>query len=184
MFGVADHRNAEALGCNVTKHGDRYAAAEAAAMAVKRIFGHVSASAARGLALRHDHGSAFMAERFPNQIRFRVMAPSYTFVGEPETNGVAERFFRTVEERIIHGRIYQTINEVRATVRDFIARYGASWLIEKSGFLSPNDARSASNQTTIRRAAYSPLVSKRLGAVQKQQETHKYPTNAITGESR
>ena len=153
LFGVAEHWNAEALGWNVSKRGDRYAAAEAVAMAVRRIFGHVSASAARGLALRHDHGSAFMAEHFQNQIRFWGMTPSYAFVGEPETNGVAERFFRTLKEQIIHGRIYQTIDEVRATVRAFIARYNASWLIEKNGFLSPNDARSACNHATIRRAA-------------------------------
>jgi len=80
-------------------------------MAVKRIFGHVSASAALGVALRHDHGSAFMAEHFQNQIWFRGMTPSCAFVGEPEANGVAERFFRTLKEQITHGRIYQTIDE-------------------------------------------------------------------------
>ena len=35
------------------------------------------------------------------------MTPSYAFVGEPETNGVIERFFRTLKEQIVHGRIYQ-----------------------------------------------------------------------------
>ena len=39
-------------------------------MAVRNVFGHVSPSAARGVALRHDHGSAFLAEHFHNQIRF------------------------------------------------------------------------------------------------------------------
>jgi putative transposase len=141
LFGVVEHWNAEALGWNVAKRGDRYAAAEAVGMAVKSIFGHISASAARGVALRHDHGSAFMAEHFQKQIRFWGMSPSYAFVGKPETNGVAERFFRTLKEQIVHGRIYQTIDDVRAAVRNLVARYNAAWLIEKNGFQSPGNAR-------------------------------------------
>ena len=65
LFGVVEHWNAEALGWHVAKRGDRYAAFQAVSMAVRNVFGHVSPSAARGLALRHDHGSAFLAEHFP-----------------------------------------------------------------------------------------------------------------------
>ena len=110
-------------------------------MAVRNVFGDVSPSAARGVALRHDHGSAFLADHFHNQIRFWGMTPSYAFVGEPETNGVIERFFRTLKEQIVHGRIDQTIDEVRDAVRDFVARYNAEWLIEKNGLRSPGDAQ-------------------------------------------
>ena len=104
-------------------------------------------------ALRHDHGSAFLADHFHNQIRFWGMTPSYAFVGEPETNGVIERFFRTLKEQIIHGRIYQTIDHVRDAVRDFVARYNAEWLIEKNGLRSPSDARVAWCQAVMRAAA-------------------------------
>src|SRR6185312_1827841 len=103
LFGTIEHWNAEALGWHVAKRGDRYAAVQAVGMAVRNVFGHVSPSAARGVALRHDHGSAFLAEHFHNQIRFWGMIPSYAFVGEPETNGVIERFFRTLKEQIVHG---------------------------------------------------------------------------------
>jgi transposase InsO family protein len=153
LFGVIEHWNAETLGWHVAKRGDRYAAAQAVGMAVRNVFGHVSPSAARGVALRHDHGSAFLAEHFHNQIRFWGMTPSYAFVGEPETNGVIERFFRTLKEQIVHGRIYQTIDEVRHAVRDFVARYNAEWLIEKNGLRSPSDARAAWRQAVMRTAA-------------------------------
>ena len=137
-----------------SKRGDRYAAAEAVGVAVKTNSGHLNASAARGIALRHDHGSNFMAEHFQKHIRFWGMTPSYAFVGEPETNGVAERFFRTLKEQIVHGRIFQTIEEVRAAVRGFIARYtNPPWLLEKNGFLSPSAARAAWNQANLRIAA-------------------------------
>ena len=153
LFGVIEHWNAEALGWHVAKRGDRYAAVQAVGMAVRHVFGHVSPSAARGVALRHDHGSAFLAEHFHNQIRFWGLTPSYAFVGEPETNGVIERFFRTLKEQIVHGRIYQTIDEVRDAVRDFVARYNAEWLIEKNGLRSPSDTRAAWYKAVMRAAA-------------------------------
>lgn len=153
LFGVVEHWNGEALGWNVTKRGDRYAAAQAVGMAVRTIRGSVTAGAARGTALRHDHGSNFMADHFQKQIRFWGMTPSYAFVGEPETNGVAERFFRTLKEQIVHGRIFQHIAALRAAVRDFITQYNASWLLEKNGFLSPSAARTAWNQANLRMAA-------------------------------
>ena len=135
-------------------------------MAVRNVFGHVSPSAARGVALRHDHGSAFLADHFHNQIRFWGMTPSYAFVGEPETNGVIERFFRTLKEQIVHGQIYQTIDEVRDAVRDFVARYNAEWLIEKNGLRSPGDARPPGIRLSRGPPLNSNLVSKEPGAVQ------------------
>ena len=42
----------------------------------------------------------------------------------------------------MHGRIFQTIDEVRDAVRAFVTRYNAEWLIEKNGHRSPSpDAR-------------------------------------------
>jgi len=153
LFGVAEHWNAEMLGWHVTKSGTRFEAVQALSMAVRQQFGHLSADAARGLALRHDHGSNFMSDHFQNQIRFWGISPSYAFVGEPETNGVIERLFRTLKEQIVHGRIYQTIDEVRDAVRQFVDRYNPEWLIEKNGYQSPLDARAAWLDATTRRAA-------------------------------
>jgi putative transposase len=153
LFGVAEHWNAEMLGWHVTKRGTRYEAIQAVGMAVRRQFGHLGAGVARGIALRHDHGSNFMADVFQKQIRFWGMAPSYAFVGEPETNGVIERLFRTLKEQVVHGRIFQTIDEVRDAVRTFVTRYNAEWLIEKNGHRSPDAMRAAWIEQTLRRAA-------------------------------
>jgi transposase InsO family protein len=134
LFGVAEHWNAEFLGWHVSKIGSRFEATQAVGMAVRQQFGQLRADAARGLALRHDHGSNFMAEHFQKQIKFWGIAPSFAFVAEPETNGVIERFFRTLKEQIVHGRIYHTIDEVRDAVRAFAARYNTEWLIAKNGY--------------------------------------------------
>jgi len=68
------------MGWHVAKIGDRYAAAQAVGMAVKTVFGAVAGGIARGVALRHDHGSPFMADHFQNQIKFWGMAPSFAFL--------------------------------------------------------------------------------------------------------
>jgi transposase InsO family protein len=67
-------------------------------------------------------------------------------------NGVIERLFRTFKEQVVHGRVFQTIDEVREAVREFAARYNAEWLIEKNGYLSPLNARAARLDTNLMRA--------------------------------
>ena len=57
-----------------------------------------------------------LSDHFTNQIKFWGIQPSYAFVAEPQTNGVAERFNRTLKEQIIHGRIYRNIAELRDAV--------------------------------------------------------------------
>jgi transposase InsO family protein len=149
LFIVAEHWNAEGLGWHVARQGNRYAAAEALALAVSRVFGSVRADAARGVSVRHDHGSPFMSGHFQNQLKFFGMAPSFAFVRKPETNGVAERFIRTLKEQIVFGRIYQDIEEVRAAVRTYFDRYNQHWLLEKNGYRSPAETRRHWMATTI-----------------------------------
>ncbi|MGC1953432.1 MAG: integrase core domain-containing protein, partial [Gammaproteobacteria bacterium] len=110
-------------------------------MAVNSVFGSVRPDAARGLSVRHDHGSAFMSEHFQNQLKVFGMTPSFAFVREPETNGVAERFIRTLKEQIVFGRIYEDIEAVRAAVRAYVDRYNQHWLLEKNGYRSPAETR-------------------------------------------
>ncbi len=69
--------------------------------------------------------------------------PSLAFVAESQTNGVAERFNRTLKEQAFHGRIFQNVEAVRVAVTDFKDRYNRHWRLEKSGFVSPYEARQA-----------------------------------------
>ena len=47
---------------------------------------------ARGITLRMDHGTVYTSDRFTTQVKAWGFTPSYAFVAQPETNGVAERF--------------------------------------------------------------------------------------------
>ena len=80
-----------------------------------------------------------------SSLGYRPPAPETILpnVEGPQTNGVAERFNRTLKEQIIHGRIYRNIAELRDAVRDFVELYNAQWIVEKNGYLSPAQARQA-----------------------------------------
>jgi transposase InsO family protein len=142
IFVAVEHWNAECVGWHVTKRGDRYAALDPIAQGLTSLFGTVGADAARGLVVRMDHGTQYLSDHFVHQLRFWGITPSFAFVAEPETNGVAERFIRTLKEQAIYGRFFRTATEVRAAVEAFVTAYNQHWLLEKTGFRSPIQARS------------------------------------------
>ena len=141
IFAAVEHWNAECVGWHVCKIGSRFAALEPIAQGLGRIYDSTAADVARGLALRMDHGSQYLADHFLNQIRYWGIRPSFGFVEEPETNGVAERWNRTLKEQAIHGRVFQHLEDVRAAVAEFVEQYNQSWRLEKLAYHTPNEAR-------------------------------------------
>ena len=71
------------------------------------------------------------------------ITPSFAFVAEPQTNGVAERFNRTLKEQAIYGQIFRTVDDVREAVKTFVELYNNEWRVEKNGFRSPDEIRQA-----------------------------------------
>lgn len=153
LFVAVEHWNAECVGWHVTKNGNRYAALEPISQGLTKQFGSLSADVARGLMLRMDHGSQYLSDHFVNQVRFWGIKPSFAFVAEPETNGVAERFNRTLKEQAIYGNAFRNIEEVRQAVGKFVENYNALWRVEKNGFVSPHKAREAWLAETLKKAA-------------------------------
>ena len=96
---------------------------------------------ARGLSLRMDHGTQYLSDHFLNQTRYWGINPSFAFISQPETNGVAERFNRTLKEQALYGSIFKNIEEVRVAVRDIVTKYNEQWLVAKLGYRSPDQAR-------------------------------------------
>ena len=105
---------------------------------------------ARGLALRMDHPGQYLSDHFLNQLRYWGIRPSFSFVEEPETNGVAERWNRTLKEQAVYGRVFRNLAEVRAAVAAFVERYNQCWRLEKLAYRTPLEAR---EQYELRHAA-------------------------------
>jgi putative transposase len=101
----------------------------------------LEADVARGISLRHDWGPQYRSGHFTGSIRWLGIDDSPAYVGEPETNGCAERFIRTLKEQCLWARPYATIDELRQAVAEFTHLYNTEWLIERHGHRTPREAR-------------------------------------------
>lgn len=150
VFSAVDHYDACCVGIHAVKIGNRFAALQPIAQGLQAEFGSTGANVGKGLKLRMDHGTQYTADDFLKQIEFWGIDKSFAFVAEPQTNGVAERFNRTLKEQAIHGRLFRNLEEVQQAVTEFRDRYNRHWRLEKLGFMSPLEARQAH---AIRKAA-------------------------------
>ena len=91
--------------------------------------------------LRHDHGSNYMSGDFQDEIECLGIEASPSFVREPEGNGVAERFIRTLKENLLWVRTFDTIEELRAALVEFATRYNETWLVARHGYRTPAQVR-------------------------------------------
>ena len=133
FFGAVDHYTTEVMGWHVAKIGDRWAALEPIRQGMTTSFGSIAPKVALGVALRHDWGSQYTANTFVNEIKCWGFTDTPAFVGEPECNGCAERFMRTLKDR--------DLEEARQVIGAFIERYNTEWIVERLGYRTPAQAR-------------------------------------------
>ena len=137
VFVAVDHCSAECVGLHAARRATRFEALEPIRQGVRRHFGTFGKHAARGLAVRHDHGSQYMSDAFQKELAFLGIESSPAFVRAPEGNGCAERFIRTPKENLLWVRTFDTVEQLRLALLDFRETYNATWLIERHGFRPP-----------------------------------------------
>ena len=141
VFVAVDHCSAECVGIHASRRADRFEALEPVRQGVRERFGAFGRNVARGLALRHDHGSQYVSHHFQSEIRFLGIASSPAFVREPEGNGCAERFIRVLKENLLWVRRFDTVEELRLALQAFRQTYNRTWLIERHGYRTPAQVR-------------------------------------------
>jgi putative transposase len=137
VFVTVDHCSAECVGIHAAGRATRFEALEPLRQGVRRHFGGFAKGAARGLSVRHDHGSQYLAHDFQRELHFLGIASSPAFVRAPEGNGCAERFIRTLKENLLWVRTFATVEELRRALLAFRETYDAAWLVERHGFRPP-----------------------------------------------
>ena len=141
FFGAIDHCTNEVVGWHVAQKGDRWAALEPIRQGVTRRFGRYETKIARGLGLRHDWGPQYTANRFTGELKWLGIRSSPTYVGEPEGNGVMERWLRTLKEECLYLHDFEDLEEARQAIGAFVEQYNREWLIERHGHRTPTEAR-------------------------------------------
>ena len=143
VFIAVDHCSAECTGIHASWNANRFEALEPVKQGVRERFGAFAEKIATGLKLRHDHGSQYVSHDFQNEIAFLGLKSSPAFVREPECNGCAERFIRTLKENLLWIRRFETIEELRQALQGFKETYNQNWIIERHGYLTPAQVRDA-----------------------------------------
>jgi transposase InsO family protein len=141
VFVAVDHGSTECVGIHASRSADRFEALEPVKQAVRQRFGAFAKGVAAGLRLRHDHGSQYVSHHFQAEIRFLGIESSPAFVREPEGNGCAERFIRTLKENLLWVRPFATVEELRLALQAFKETYNQSWIIERHGYKTPAQVR-------------------------------------------
>jgi len=141
IFITADHSSAECVGIHAARQGTRFEALEPIRQGVRTAFGAFGQGIAQGLLLRQDHGSQYMSQVFQEELTFLGIASSPALVREPEGNGCAERFIRTLKENLLWLTIFDTVEELRLALHAFQRQYNETGWIGRYGYTAPAQVR-------------------------------------------
>jgi len=83
----------------------------------------------------------FRSHHYQAEIDHLAIARSPAYHYEPETNGCVEKFIQTLKEQVLWIERFETLDQLRAAVREFVRTYNRDWLIERHGYRSPLEAR-------------------------------------------
>ena len=145
FFVAVDHCVTDVVGWHVAKKGDRWAALEPIRQGVRTHMDGYAPKIALGLGLRHDWGPQYTAHQFQGELAWLGIRSTASYVGEPECNGVAERFMRTLKEECLYLHDFESLEEARQEIDAFIERYNRGWLLERHGYRTPAQVRQPSS---------------------------------------
>jgi transposase InsO family protein len=138
IFIAIDHCTAECIGIHAARRGTRFEALEPIRQAVRDRRGAFAQGVAGGITLRHDHGSQYTSDDFQHELAFLGIASSPSFVRQPEGNGCAERFIRTLKENLLWLHRFDTVEQQRQALIEFMHTDNTRWLIQRHGYKTPN----------------------------------------------
>lgn len=143
IFFAIDHCSLELVGIHAASRGTRFEALEPLRQGVARNFGLYGSGRAQGLTLRHDHGSQFISHAFQAELSFLGVKSSPSYVREPQGNGIAERFVRTLKENLLWIRHFETVEALRLALLEFQEIYNNHWMIGRHGYKTPAQVKAA-----------------------------------------
>ncbi len=141
IFIAVDHCTQECIGIHSALQGTRFEALEPIRQGIREHYGSYTSQVASGLVLRHDNGSQYTSSSFQQELRFLGIESSPAYVREPEGNGVADRFIRTLKEQLLWVQHFETVDELERGLQAFKQRYNQQWLVSKHDYRTPHQTR-------------------------------------------
>ncbi len=87
--------------------------------------------------LRSDNGLIFQSRRFRQACRDYRLQQEFITPYTPEQNGIIERFFRSLKEECVWQHTFQTFEEARGIIRDWLQWYNQGRPHSALGYRSP-----------------------------------------------
>jgi putative transposase len=94
-----------------------------------------------------------MSQVFQDELAFLGITSSPAFVREPQGNGCAERFIRTLKENLLWIMTFDTVEALRLALLEFQQRYNETWLIGRHGYKTPSQVRQEQLAACTKQAA-------------------------------
>ena len=84
VFVAVDHCATACIGLHAAKRGTRFEALEPIRQGIRERFGGIGEGVARGLRLRHDHGSNYLADDFQQEVASSASKAPRASCGSPK----------------------------------------------------------------------------------------------------
>lgn len=139
VFDIVDHYNSEIKGWHVSFESNAKQGLEALRNAVRDEYGQITKNVCKNhsLKLRVDHGTQFDAKIFETELDFLGIEKSSAFVRSPQSNGVIERFHRTLKEQLLLNHSIEKIDDIKRSISNFVQSYNQKWLLHRLQLRSP-----------------------------------------------
>jgi len=153
FFGVIDHFNSEIISFHCSKIGSRFEAITPVTDSLLLRFGSLETGIAAPLKLRVDLGSQYMSDYFQTEMKYFGIELSPTFARSPESNGIIERFHRTLQEQVFDIHQFADINEAIQSIKIFIDNYNTRWILERLNYETPSEYRKIYENSSLKECA-------------------------------
>ena len=142
FFVAVDHCVTDVVGWHVAKKGDRVGSARADPPGcTKPTWTATRPRSLWGSAYGTTGALSTPPISFQGELAWLGIRSTASYVGEPECNGVAERFMRTLKEECLYLHDFESLEEARQEIDAFIERYNRGWLLERHGYRTPAQVR-------------------------------------------
>jgi len=140
------------LSIEVTKRQDTTAVLAPVEDALLATFGHPDA-VPLGLEIRTDHGPQYTGGDFEEFATKWNLDHTLAPVGRPTGNAAVERLIRTMKEEVVWLRDWESAEELRQALLDWMVRYNTRRPHQALGWLTPAEYRAQHLGTTTSAAA-------------------------------
>ena len=88
-----------------------------------------------------DQGWAYQLKQYTNRLESDGILQSISRKGNCLDNSPMENFFGILKQEIYYGRTFESFNELKKTIEEYIKYYNEDGIKEKLGYLSPVEYR-------------------------------------------